>query len=302
MGCGKEIKMYELIQAGERTYYIECPTKIGLFKINEEEICLIDSGNDKDAAKKALRIIEGQGWKLKMVINTHFHADHTGGNQLLQQRTGCTVCSRGSDRAFVARPLLEPTFLFGSCPPHELQNKFLMAKESEVTELTEELLPEGLTVIELSGHSDAQFGLHTCDDIIFLADCLVGQETLDKYRISHIFDVSRYLETLEMVKGLSAALFIPSHGPACTDIVPLAQANIDNTLEIMDDIHSLCTGKGLIFDDIMAALFDKYQLRFDLGQYVLNGTTVKAMLTYLHEAGSMEIVTEGNYIKWKTAE
>ena len=71
--------MYELIQAGERTYYIECPAKMGLFNINDEEVCLIDSGNDKDAAKKALRIIEGQGWKLKMVINTHFHADHIGG-------------------------------------------------------------------------------------------------------------------------------------------------------------------------------------------------------------------------------
>ena len=293
--------MYELIQAGERTYYIECPAKMGLFNINDEEVCLIDSGNDKDAAKKALRIIEGQGWKLKMVINTHFHADHIGGNQLLQQRTGCTVCSRGSDRAFVARPLLEPAFLFGSCPPHELQNKFLMAKESAVTELTEELLPDGLDIIELPGHSDAQFGLRTWEDVVFLADCLVGQETLDKYRISHIFDVGRYLETLEMVKGLSAALFIPSHGAACTDIVPLAQANIDNTLEIMEDILDFCAEQALIFDDIMAALFEKYSLRFDLGQYVLNGTTVKAMLTYLHENGRMEIVTERNYIKWKTA-
>ena len=45
--------MYELIQAGERTYYIECPAKMGLFNINDEEVCLIDSGNDKDAAKKA---------------------------------------------------------------------------------------------------------------------------------------------------------------------------------------------------------------------------------------------------------
>ena len=292
--------MYELIQIGERTYYIECPAKMGLFRINQEEVCLIDSGNDKDAAKKALRIIEGQGWKLKMVINTHFHADHIGGNQLLQQRTGCTVCSRGSDRAIVARPLLEPAFLFGSCPPHELQNKFLMAKESVVTELTEELLPEGLSMIELPGHSDAQFGLRTCDDVVFLADCLVGQETLDKYRISYIFDMGRYLETLEMVKGISAKVFVPAHGAACEDIVPLAQVNIDNAMEIMDDILNLCSNKALIFDDIMAALFEKYNLCFDLGQYVLNGTTVKAMLTYLHEAEKMEIVIEGNYIKWKS--
>ena len=200
----------------------------------------------------------------------------------------------------MARPLLEPAFLFGSCPPRELQNKFLMAKESQVTELTEQLLPEGLTVIELPGHTDAQFGLRTCDDVIFLADCLVGQETLDKYRISHIFDMGRYLETLEMVKELSAALFIPSHGAACTDIVPLAQANIDNTVAIMEDILSLCDEKPLLFDEIAAALFTRYQLRFDLAQYCLNGTTIKAMLSYLHENERVEIVTEANFVKWKT--
>ncbi len=291
--------MYELIQVGDRTYYIECPAKMGLFRINENAVCLIDSGNDKDAGKKALRIIEAQGWQLNMIINTHFHADHIGGNQLLQQRTGCTVCSRGSDRALVARPLLEPAFLFGACPPRELRNKFLMAKESQVTELTEELLPQGLSIIELPGHTDAQFGIRTCDDVVFLADCLVGEETLNKYRISHIFDVGRYLETLEMVKSLSALLFIPSHGAARADIIPLAQANINNTIAIMDDILALCTEKARTFDEITAALFEKYQLSFDLAQYCLNGTTIKAMLSYLHGEGKVEIVAEDHCILWK---
>jgi len=294
--------MYELVQVGERTYYIECPAKMGIYRINEEEVCLIDSGNDKDAGKKALKIIEGQGWKLNMVINTHFHADHIGGNQLLQQRTGCRICSRGSDRVFVERTLLEPSFLYGSYPLRELMNKFLMAKESEVTELTVENLPKGLEIIELPGHSDAQFGLRTSDDAVFLADCLVGEETLNKYRISHIFDVGRYLETLEKVKEMTASVFIPAHGPACQDIVPLAQANIDNTLEIMDDLCEVCKDVPMIFDDITAALFEKYNLRFDLGQYCLNGTTIKAMLSYLHNNGRMEILQDGNYIKWKTAE
>ncbi|HPT69767.1 MAG TPA: MBL fold metallo-hydrolase, partial [Syntrophomonas sp.] len=43
--------MYELIQAGERTWYINSPAKVGIFKINEQEVCLIDSGNDKEAGR-----------------------------------------------------------------------------------------------------------------------------------------------------------------------------------------------------------------------------------------------------------
>lgn len=44
--------MYELIQAGEKTYYINCPAKMGLYRLNDSEVCLIDSGNDKDAGEK----------------------------------------------------------------------------------------------------------------------------------------------------------------------------------------------------------------------------------------------------------
>lgn len=46
--------MYELIRAGERSYYIDCPAKIGLFEV-EGGVCLVDSGNDKDAAARCAR-------------------------------------------------------------------------------------------------------------------------------------------------------------------------------------------------------------------------------------------------------
>ena len=174
-----------------------------------------------------------------------------------------------------------------------------MAKECQALELTEEVLPQGLSVISLPGHSDGQFGIRTDDDVVFLADCLMGQETLDKYRISHIFDVGSYLATLEMVKRLSAALFIPSHAAPCEDIVPLAEANIKNTLDIMNDVEALCGGDGLAFDDPMAALFEKYDLAFNLGQYCLNGCTIKTMLAKLPEEGRIIIAEEEMRIRWR---
>ena len=47
----------ELIKLGEKTYYIKNPTNIGIYKIDENNVYLIDSGNDKDAGKKILKII-----------------------------------------------------------------------------------------------------------------------------------------------------------------------------------------------------------------------------------------------------
>ena len=49
--------MYELIQVGENSYYIQSPAKIGLVRLNERDLCLIDSGNDKEAGKKVRKIL-----------------------------------------------------------------------------------------------------------------------------------------------------------------------------------------------------------------------------------------------------
>ena len=61
----------ELVKVGEKTYYIKNPTNIGLYKINDKEVYIIDSGNDRDAGRKILKIIDKQGWSVKGIITTH---------------------------------------------------------------------------------------------------------------------------------------------------------------------------------------------------------------------------------------
>ena len=39
--------MYELIQVSDRCYYIQSPAKIGLVRLGDTDVCLIDSGGDK---------------------------------------------------------------------------------------------------------------------------------------------------------------------------------------------------------------------------------------------------------------
>lgn len=290
--------MYELIQVSERDYYIQSPAKIGLIRLNENEVCLIDSGNDKDAGRKIRQILNANGWRLTAIYNTHSNADHIGGNQYLQKQTGCKIYAPGIDCAFTRHPILEPSFLYGGFPCKELRHKFLMAQESDAQDLTSDVLPEGFQIIPLPGHFFDMVGFRTPDDIVYLADCLSSRETLEKYQIGFIYDVAAYLKTLEMVKGMQAKMFIPAHAAACEEIATLARYNINKVMEIAEKIVDICE-QPLCFELILQKLFADYGLDMNFEQYVLVGSTVRSYLAWLKDTNRLNGFFEDNMLLWQ---
>lgn len=290
--------MYELNQVGEKSYYINCPAKIGIYQVNDKEVYLIDSGNDKDTAKKVRKILDEKNWNLLGVLNTHSNADHIGGNQYLQQQTGCKVFSCGIEKAFTEYPILEPSFLYGGYPCKDLRHKFLLAKPSVVTDFSDESFPKEIEIIPLKGHFFDMVGFRTPDDTVFLADCLSSKETLDKYQIGFIYDVAEYLKTLETVKFIKAKMFVPAHAPATDDIAGLADVNIAKVHEIADKILSICN-EPLCFENILQRLFSDYDLTMNFEQYVLVGSTIRSYLAWLKDTGRVNGMFENNMLLWQ---
>ncbi len=290
--------MYELIQLTDKTYYIESPAKVGVMLLENNGVILIDSGNDKDAGKKIKKVLDAQGWTLKAICNTHSHADHIGGNQYLQKQTGCEIYAPGIERDFTCHPILESCFLYGGDSSPELRHKFLMAQPSDAKLLTDAALPDGVKVISLPGHSFDMVGFRTADDVVFLADCLSSQQTLEKYQISFLVDVAAYLDTLEEVKQMQAQMFVPAHAAPTRDIAPLAQLNIDKVLEIGQRLCEMCD-QPRTFDQILQQVFTRYDLQMTFEQHALVGSTVRSYLTWLKNTGRMTMFIEDNRWLWQ---
>ena len=290
--------MYELHQITDTAYYIQSPAKIGLVKLEGNDVCLIDSGNDKEAGRKVRQILDANGWRLRAIYNTHSNADHIGGNKYLQTQTGCDIFAPGIERDFTVHPVLEPSFLYGGFPPQSLRHKFLMAQESEADELTPESMPENLSMLPLPGHFFDMVGFKSADGAVFLADCLSSQETLDKYQITFVYDVAAYLNTLEMVRTLDGKIFVPAHAAATEEIAPLAQRNIDKVHEIAERILEICISP-IPFETILQRLFDSFALTMNIEQYVLVGSTVRSYLSWLNDSGRAEYRFENSQMLWR---
>lgn len=290
--------MYELVQVAPHTYYIQSPAKIGVVETSDGHVVLIDSGNDKEAGRKVRQHLDRQGWTLDAIYNTHSNADHIGGNAYLAKQTGCALYAPGIEAAFTQHPILEPALLYGGYPMKALRHKFLLAQESDAQPLTPEHLPAGFELIPLPGHFFDMIGLRTPDDVVFLADCLSSQATLDKYQISYVYDVAAYLDTLERVKEMQAALFVPAHAEATDNIAPLAQYNIDKVNEIAGHILDFCAAPHT-FEEVLQHLFTSYDLAITFEQYALVGSTVRNYLSWLLDSERLSATFTDNRLLWQ---
>jgi len=295
------MEMYELVQVSDKCYYINCPAKIGVYVPDADNVYLIDSGNDKDAGRKVRQILEKQGWHLKGILNTHSNADHIGGNRYLQNQTGCKIYAGGIEAAFTEHPVLEPSFLYGGYPCKDLRHKFLMAQESDVSGFSGEGFPEEIEILPLPGHFFDMVGFKMPDGVVFLADCISSRETLEKYAVSFIYDVQAYLNTLDMVEGMDAVMFVPAHAEATSDIRELVQYNREKVREIAGRILSICR-EPLYFEGILREMFREYGLTMNFEQYVLVGSTVRSYLSWLKDTGRLTVSFQDNMLLWQAKE
>ena len=288
----------ELVKLGERTYCIKNNTNIGVYLVNDKDVYLIDTGIDKDAGRKILKIIKENNFNVVGIINTHSNADHIGGNGIISERTGASILSHGIENAFMKETILEPSFLYGGYPFKELRNKFLMAKNNSLVLEIEDNLPRGLEYFHLGGHFFDMIGIKTSDNVYFLGDSLFSKETITKYHLFYIFDIKEFLNTLDYLSTLNGKLYIPSHVEANNNISSLISLNKNKIYEIIDKIYNICNVEKT-FEEILKEIFDEYNLILNENQYVLIGNSLRSYLSYLKDENKLTYEFKNNKMLWK---
>jgi len=282
------------------TFYFPSLTNVGLYNQNGQAV-LIDSGNDKDAARQILRLIQEKGWKLKLIINTHSNADHIGGNAYLQGKTGCSIAATRAEAAFIQDPVLEPSLLYGGFPHRDIKNKFLVAPSSTVTNVipsSGDIPGTGLKAIPLPGHFVDMIGIFTPDRVLFAADSVFPLYVIEKYHFFFLYNIKEHLNTLKMLNTMDADLFVPGHGTLVQNIENLVNINLKKIEEIIERILEICE-KPLNQEDLVKELCEFYGLTMDPNQYVLVSSTVRSYLSYMLEQDLLEYTFSDSQMLWK---
>ncbi len=295
----------ELINIKSNLGYIENSCNIGYIVIGEDVI-LIDSGLEDAVAKKILKLLDGEGYKVKAVINTHSHADHCGGNYYMQNKLGALIYAPEFESAIIENPYLEPIYLSaGATPLKELTGKFLMAKPSKVnyiinkTDTKLNIDSVVLDVVPLLGHAINHIGIGI-DNVLFCGDSILNEMLLTKHKIPFNVNIEEQIKTLNFLRESKYEVYIPSHCSAMNkeELIKAVDENL-RTLEDINNIivENLKTYKSL--EDIEYHLFKHYEITItNLTQYSLLKTAIVAHVNYLFNQKRIIKIVEDNKICW----
>lgn len=197
--------------------------------VSDKEAVLIDSGSARTAKRhinpELNRHARNGPFTLRFIINTHSHADHSGGNWLLKSKWGSRILVHRSELRYIsnrARALREH---FAPIKGNLQVGKDELAKlkdEFGPSTMVDRHLREGskiqfggrcLEVLHTPGHSKGSISLYLPKErFLFLGDCLQGSGVKAKFPTLPIYeDVEAYEQTLKRLRKLNVALAFTGH-------------------------------------------------------------------------------------------
>jgi len=288
----------KVVKLTEDVFVVPGRTNVGIIKLDGGECVVVDTGLDEDYGRRVYNTLRGLGLRLRAILNTHSHADHIGGNEILVRRFNANVYSSRYEVPFIELPLLEAIYLYGSMPPDSFKSKLLVAEGVKARDVSEVRGDLGVGVLELPGHSLGMLGFSK-DDVLFTADAFFSAEVLTKHVIPYHMNVSKARETLEKLSNtvLNYRFIVPSHGKVSSANEALSE--IGENIRVIEGVKNTvlkALSEGPIqLEEVLDKTFRSLNIKVaNAISYMLLRSAINSYISWLVDEGLAEIEVTNN--------
>lgn len=255
----------ELRHVYGRTYAAVGATALmPVYKLTDTDIVLMDTGYAKLDRSALTNLIEDNGFRLRGILCSHAHFDHTGNVRYLQQRYGCQAAAQIIEAGISVNPdayrANYVALTYGKSHEYFLEECFLadVIIPADVDHV--DFCGARFGILQLPGHSAGHIGIVTPDNVAYVGDCLIDEGQIEGAKLPTSMFIARDLESKESLRALRCPAYIIAHKQVLTDIGPLIDRNLafilDKGQEVLD-----CLEDGMSFDQWIYTFCKKENVR-----------------------------------------
>lgn len=235
-----------------------------VYKLTDTDIVLMDTGYARLDRSALVNLIEGNGFRLRGIICSHAHFDHTGNVRYLQQRYGCQAAAQIIEAGISVNPdayrANYVALTYGKSREYLLEECFPADVIIPADAGHLDFCGARFGILQLPGHSAGHIGVVTPDGVAYLGDCLIDEEQIAAAKLPTSMFIARDLESKESLRNLRRPAYIIVHKQVLTDIGPLIDRNIDfihdKGRELLEDLED-----GMSFDQWIYAFCQRENVR-----------------------------------------
>jgi glyoxylase-like metal-dependent hydrolase (beta-lactamase superfamily II) len=245
--------------------------------VRGRECLLVDTGADGDAGERIFSCLESEGLRPLAIINTHPHPGHCGANITFSRKAGTKIfASHDGNAAITAIPA-----------------------EGVVSPGSFSIGCFNVEIIALPGHTAAQIGVVTKDNVCFTGDAYFPQFILDRYGFPVVDDISATMRTLRKLWLSHHDLYVPGHSEPTAKAADIVLKNVALIEMFLDKILRILQEKDCTDEELLSALMDRGELVLNPVQFGEFSAAVEVYLSYLCGLQKIERDSLGSKKVWK---
>ena len=238
-----------------------------VYKINDRDIVLIDTGYAKLDRAGLTAMIEERGLRLLGVICSHAHFDHSGNVRYLQQRYGAKAAAHIIEAGISVNPdayrANYVALTYGKSREYFLEECFTADVIIGPEDTYLDFCGVRFGILQLPGHSAGHIGVVTPDGVAYVGDCLLDQQQIDSAKLPTSMFIARDLQSKESLRRSQFDAYIIAHKAVVTDkaaLDALVDSNSDficrKADELLEDLVD-----GMTFPQWIAAFCQRENIR-----------------------------------------
>jgi hydroxyacylglutathione hydrolase len=275
---------------------------IPFYKINHEEIIMMDSGWAKGEREGIDELLEKNNLKIVSIICSHAHIDHIGNNTYFKNKYSCTIAMPAYE-ALICSSTVNLKLFYNHQTLFDVTEHFgHMVCKTDIMILDNQdiITLQGFIfkIIHTPGHSPAHICIITPDDVAYLGDTLISYEVMRGAKMPYAYILSEDLKSKAKLYGLKCSKYVVAHKGIYDDITELITDNVNFYKSRATRVYDVIVG-AMTMEDILKAVIKEFNINVNSRyKHTMVERMLRSYVEYLNEIGVITLNMEEGFLKY----